>query len=574
MTPLPTQSVKGHPQLDVALAFLARCDFIEYSPQQLFSISQWMLGFRNDRPAECRGSVTLSERSSDVFANGVWWEVALRSELGLRNDSPSELEQATRDIGPSFNSLTSDGFLTPRVRPVFPLQDAPLASVDRIRFNKATGEFVVEGAPASEHALGVVGSDDVNVALALAFGSDKPELPGFGLDDAQTDHSVSFLKQKVFRPEWLENTDFGKSFYWADYLLKQTWHGAGYISLKNPFRFRHIYSRNEPSMEYLFSDGIEALPNLGQDYFKVFDAQMPENIAALSDWYDSNKDLSHMEDDSVLSSRLCITLKDVCFSSSVSGNSVEVSVVRATPMIEAALYRRNTDGTLDSNYRINDPRFHAGIFAYGFSSHWNVVCDELPVFSRVAELLKLSLLFKYLREELGVSVSTKTIEQLHAIKMQYSTSSKNYQFVPAPFHHDGCTCLGGVNVFDVGVATESGPSPNPVLSRPLASLVPQLVRDDHVFQPRVRFDFSGFEVTEQNLALMRQGNAPIGPDGEPVQAHHVGQQPYYYVDIYSASKHREVLHTEDESRVDRPEFNQWRRSLWQLIGETLKDSKH
>ena len=173
-------------------------------------------------------------------------------------------------------------------------------------------------------------------------------------------------------------------------------------------------------------------------------------------------------------------------------------------------------------------------------------------------------MLKYAREILGIKLSDSEINRLRRCKEQLERNVKT-EYVAAPFHNDGCTCLGGVNAYKVPVATVELPKVNPVLSRPLATLLPANLVPGQIFQPRIRFDFSSFPLSEDNMQRMKEGNAPHGNDGLPVQCHHVGQQPYFYIDVYSATDHRKISHPDDETRVDRREFGEWRSAMWKAL---------
>jgi hypothetical protein len=87
-------------------------------------------------------------------------------------------------------------------------------------------------------------------------------------------------------------------------------------------------------------------------------------------------------------------------------------------------------------------------------------------------------------------------------------------------------------------------------------------RDD----PRAGLKRRLFDWTSANIQRMLFGYAPTGHDGMPVNLHHRGQQPNYYLDEYSATQHQEqsdILHDPDQgSLIDRDEFAGQRSRYW------------
>lgn len=84
---------------------------------------------------------------------------------------------------------------------------------------------------------------------------------------------------------------------------------------------------------------------------------------------------------------------------------------------------------------------------------------------------------------------------------------------------------------------------------------------DSTFYPYIR-DASG----RTNVERMREGLAPIGKDGLPVQLHHLKQQDNGVIVELTATEHRsdyKILHRyEDISQIDRSSFDKWRKKYW------------
>lgn len=70
-----------------------------------------------------------------------------------------------------------------------------------------------------------------------------------------------------------------------------------------------------------------------------------------------------------------------------------------------------------------------------------------------------------------------------------------------------------------------------------------------------------------NLELMQAGRAPLGPDGKPVNLHHLTQKQDGAIAEVTQTLHKDnhgTLHTPNTvpSGINRTEFNMWRRNYW------------
>ena len=85
-----------------------------------------------------------------------------------------------------------------------------------------------------------------------------------------------------------------------------------------------------------------------------------------------------------------------------------------------------------------------------------------------------------------------------------------------------------------------------------------VIQDNTAFDPNYIGDDG-----RTNIQRMKEGNAPIGYDGEPVNLHHIGQRDDSTILEIQASRHRSEPHTYDgPSRIDRPAFDKWRADYW------------
>jgi hypothetical protein len=71
-----------------------------------------------------------------------------------------------------------------------------------------------------------------------------------------------------------------------------------------------------------------------------------------------------------------------------------------------------------------------------------------------------------------------------------------------------------------------------------------------------------------NVDRMKQGLAPIGPDGKPINLHHTTQSPGGPVAEITQTFHqeyREIMHINPNtipSGINRVDFDAWRRAYW------------
>ncbi|MDO6708830.1 HNH/ENDO VII family nuclease [Photobacterium sp. 1_MG-2023] len=70
-----------------------------------------------------------------------------------------------------------------------------------------------------------------------------------------------------------------------------------------------------------------------------------------------------------------------------------------------------------------------------------------------------------------------------------------------------------------------------------------------------------------NLELMQAGRAPLGPDGKPVNLHHLTQKQDGAIAEVTQTLHKDnhaTLHMPNTvpSGIDRTQFNKWRRDYW------------
>ena|GEM_PF-6109126 len=114
---------------------------------------------------------------------------------------------------------------------------------------------------------------------------------------------------------------------------------------------------------------------------------------------------------------------------------------------------------------------------------------------------------------------------------------------------------GAVNGFMFGAIFGAMSGAARVFNRVDGKLV---IQDNSAFDPNYVGDDG-----RTNVQRMKEGNAPIGHDGEPVNLHHIGQRDDSTILEIQASRHRSEPHPYDgPSRIDRPAFDRWRAEYW------------
>jgi len=85
---------------------------------------------------------------------------------------------------------------------------------------------------------------------------------------------------------------------------------------------------------------------------------------------------------------------------------------------------------------------------------------------------------------------------------------------------------------------------------------------------------------QSNLERMKQGKCPYSQDGQPIELHHIGQNPDAPFAELTKSEHRGagndmILHdkTIDESKIDRNAFRTERENYWKARAELIENKK-
>ncbi len=97
----------------------------------------------------------------------------------------------------------------------------------------------------------------------------------------------------------------------------------------------------------------------------------------------------------------------------------------------------------------------------------------------------------------------------------------------------------------------------------------QVVKRNQTFDPNAR-DALG----RTNTQRMREGFAPIGKDGRPVELHHMGQKNDGLIVEITSTQHRansaDLHRYRNKSEIDRQRFNEWKKEYWKKRAEDFR----
>lgn len=330
-----------------------------------------------------------------------------------------QIKASAADIGPRYNKLSKEGY--------------PLPGALDDTLPKRQGFFCVRNMGIKDGVPYVTGPqtdnplvanifpEDIQVALILAFvESDKgPVRPKFSLEQSlkkkHRNPRVDRFDRKVFTPEWLADTDFGKTLYWTDYLMKQMGGNMGnaFASLTDP-----LYA-------------LDYNPEMHEQI-------LPEVIRRLDT--NSKKDDDSGKPDDQVGARLMLSLGSV----EMEQRGSQLTVGSAKMFIESSGIRLLANGEEDRSFRPNDPTTKVGYNARQLTNSYADVEEAFPAFGRLKHLLVLYRGFEQLRLK-GYTLAPQVMQELQKVRDNYRYPS-GIQLVPKPFHRNGCMCHGGVAV--------------------------------------------------------------------------------------------------------------------------------
>lgn len=301
-----------------------------------------------------------------------YWRVAAqgiqRRILGATKD---ELHTSTNDFGYIYNERNGSGYLIPAtsIDPQRPVADdfyqrsqAPVNGLGVVRGLSAapSGEIRLRCDLPTSPANTFLTSEDVNVALALAFGANEPIMPALSIEDVGKKDAQSprlFIKRKEWKPAWIGHTQLGKTLYAADYWMARIISGSS-----------RFYT-NDQALDPLADAILQKLALAGGQTDGHAERVMIEPREIVRTWSGSIQE--------GLSCQI---------------HSAAIGVLGANVVVHA-------DGTEDRSRNVNDDKYGAGRAANIFTKHYNEIAKLWPVFERTRQLTVLLSLLKELREK-------------------------------------------------------------------------------------------------------------------------------------------------------------------------------
>jgi hypothetical protein len=277
------------------------------------------------------------------------------------------------------------------------------------------GRIHANGTPQGRGQWPLIFQDDIKVALALAFANEAgPSTPTFSLDRVEARSAGakydSILQRKVFDPEWLGTTDFGRSLFWSDYLMQQLVgiEGMPMQSLTDHTRTRRQQKAEDPGSSWEWLS-------------KLLATEGPE----------TPKDS--------LGSRMCIKLRRL--SVTISPDKTEIILRSGGCYLEASYIRPASNGKHNYAYRLNDTATQAGATAANVNVGWKRLSRIFPVFARLEQLLTLYKILEHGRQ-LGWRLSPNELELTKKFVTARPKLDPRTTVVPMPYHKSGCQCCG------------------------------------------------------------------------------------------------------------------------------------
>lgn len=173
----------------------------------------------------------LDKRSQNV--NSVEWNTVQAlidaSKFGKNYHS---LKNDLVEVGLVNNVLDKAGIPVPFCHKQKGQYEEGWDSVDELVF--ANGTFQVVGKKSTSHVPLII-QQDLDTICALVGNGWEKMVPSFSLDRLNGPFAQSTFNSKIFSPDWLAGTEFGRSMYQADWLMKAMSMANGVPSFTEPF---------------------------------------------------------------------------------------------------------------------------------------------------------------------------------------------------------------------------------------------------------------------------------------------------------------------------------------------------
>lgn len=103
-----------------------------------------------------------------------------------------------------------------------------------------------------------------------------------------------------------------------------------------------------------------------------------------------------------------------------------------------------------------------------------------------------------------------------------------------------------------------------------AGLVPIRINDNWAFVQNIDWDFVDDKGYTNLQRVLEQGNAPIGPDGQSYQLHHIGQHNDSPLAILTQTQHQmagdtKAIHYQDIGRGENPNWSRQKQEFWESM---------
>jgi hypothetical protein len=328
------------------------------------SAGQWFSALREGAGSSSEDLVELAAVANLLhqieglpFEPFPWCHVVSALDCRLLGSKWELCEQSSREFGPFYNEMA---MLMPRLGVVKPGLAQGFGSFLGLEGTRS-GELHFHFEAPSDPAGPLLCEEDINVALALAFGSAKPVMPFVSVEPIQSKVSGRdrSLYQKLWEPTWVGRTLLGKTLFgvdhWAAKLLEAAptwlmWMGTGGQSM------------TEEGKAFL-----ERIRDCGGDHVGKAGRVMIHPESFYRTW--TATDDSHRCQVHKLEMRI------------LGANVVE-----------------RPDGTIDRDANRNDERFYAGRAANLVTREYDNLARLMPIFERMRQLTSLLYGLKELRE--------------------------------------------------------------------------------------------------------------------------------------------------------------------------------
>lgn len=278
-------------------------------------------------------------------------------QMKLLGVTREEVRISTQRFGPRYNKFGANGYLVPTS---FDPNSVPKEGDTYFRglYAKKNGEidFFFEQRPGVPP---MIFSQDIDVALILAFHPSKPELPSLsleGLDDSFLDRKPWIFRQKAWKPEWIGHTMFGETLYAADYWMGELiWYSRCFPStpdeIPNKVERAHVKTLLKEIEEY---DAAHA----GQTRIML----KPRNVYATWNKTSEGEVVCDVH-------RMDIT---------VDGSNVGIEMDYKTKKYVE-----------DRSQNLNDPHYQIGRAARYVTARYNEIAEIFPLFERSRQIVGL-----------------------------------------------------------------------------------------------------------------------------------------------------------------------------------------